>query len=176
MCDNTPFMNYDIVIMSDGMGANLALKAADEFTSYVPEFRKGIIVVLSDPIISWKDNFSALDAYLEGRGKYTSLEYQNLLTNQQTDFMLTPDLKNEKLKNLIKNLNQACTKNIYDVTDSTKHYMPSGSSYEIFDSLPLCSKNNSVDALCGALLSELKGIVHLSDCGPLVYTPGTDAL
>ena len=103
-CDNSPLINVDLVMMTDGMGANLVLNAADKFTDpeYVPNFHKKIILVLSDPVIGWKDNFSALDAFLEGRGKYTSMDFQKLLTNQQTEFMLQDELENRSLRNIIK--------------------------------------------------------------------------
>lgn len=103
-CDNTPLMNTDLVMMTDGMGANLVLNAANKFTGpdYVPLFHKNILLVLSDPVIGWKDNFSALDAYLEGRGKYTSMDLAKLLTNQQTAFMLEAGSSNSQLRNLIK--------------------------------------------------------------------------
>jgi hypothetical protein len=103
-CDNTPMMNTDLVMMTDGMGANLVLNAANKFMDkeYVPMFHKNILLVLSDPIIGWKDNFSALDAYLEGRGKQTSMDLARLLTNQQTAFMLEAESSNSQLRNLIK--------------------------------------------------------------------------
>jgi hypothetical protein len=80
------------------------LNAANKFMDkeYVPMFHKNILLVLSDPIIGWKDNFSALDAYLEGRGKYTSMDLARFLTNQQTAFMLDAGSSNSQLRNLIK--------------------------------------------------------------------------
>jgi hypothetical protein len=103
-CDNTPLMNTDLVMMTDGLGANLVLNAANKFTdpNYIPGFHKNILLVLSDPVIGWKDNFSALDAFLEGRGKFTSMDLAKLLTNQQTAFMLETGSTNSQLRNLIK--------------------------------------------------------------------------
>jgi len=174
-CDNSMLMNSDLVMMTDGMGANLVLNAADKFTNqkYVPNFHKNILLVLSDPIIGWKDNFSALDAFLEGRGKYTSMDFQKLLTNQQTQFMLTDQVNNKSLKNLIKNLNQACSKNIYDVTNPTKHVMSSGESWDLFPSIVL----QGVDALCATLENELKGVYEKTkNYGTMSYTARTDEL
>jgi hypothetical protein len=72
-------------------------------------------------------------------------------------------------------LNQACTKNIYDVTDEVKHIMPSGDSYQIFDSLQMSSA--PLDLLCGQLKSHLKGVYdRQSTFGSMRYTADTDRL
>jgi hypothetical protein len=75
----------------------------------------------------------------------------------------------------VRNLNQACTKNMYDVTEKDKHMIPSGDSYEIFDSLKMSSM--SLDILCGKLQSNLKGVYdQKTTFGSISYTADTDRL
>jgi hypothetical protein len=61
------------------------------------------------------------------------------------------------------------------VTDTVKHIMPSGDSYQIFDSLQMSSA--PLDLLCGQLQSHLKGVYNKqSTFGSIVYTADTDRL
>lgn len=157
-CDMTQFQLTDLIIMTDGFGANLAMLLAQELMDNSTDpFKNHISLIMSDPVFNLRENFSSLDAYLEARGNFSSLGSSKTLTSMQTKFILTENVNNKDIKELINSMNNSCSRNIYDVTNNNKLIINSNTDYEIFDPVPLV-KESDLTKLTQKLLQSVNGV------------------
>lgn len=159
-CNMSQFKKINLLIMTEGVGANQALNIVDLIKSNFANIaykNQEIEVVLSDPIISVNDQFGSLDAFVEGRSKVNINDGTNI-TNAQTKFMLLEDKTNLELNNLLRLQNSSCTANIYNVVDNTQILMPNINIIEFFDPISLsnCKLNKLIEQLSSKMGVQLK--------------------
>merc|ERR1712196_626782 len=89
----------------------------------------------------------------------------------QTKFILTKDVQNKDISELINSLNNNCSRNIYDVTDSVKMVINSNADLEIFNPVPLANKD------LGPLITKLQDNTEdIPDTSTLNYSANTNQL